>query len=57
MKRNQEKLINGTRETSLSDNQTKIFKNTLTPYVKTIGLNKKYGDIGNMKYLPSFSKE
>jgi hypothetical protein len=57
MKRNQEKLINGTRETSLSDNQTKIFKNTLTPYVKTIGLNKKNGDIGNMKYLPSFSKE
>lgn len=55
MKTNKEKLI---KEFPLCDNyKTKIFKNTLIPSVKTVGLKQKNGDIGNMKYLPSFSKE
>ena len=35
----------------------KIFENNLSKYPKTVTLNKKVGDIGKTKYLPSFSKE
>ena len=35
----------------------KIFNNNLNNNTKTILLNKKIGDIGKIKYLPSFSKE
>ena len=53
MKRNQEKSKNKNREIRL----TKILRNTLGDRLKTIGLKSKNGMIGNMKYLPSFSKE
>ena len=36
---------------------TKIVKNTLGVRLKTVNLKSRYGTIGNMKYLPSFSKE
>lgn len=36
---------------------TKIIKNTLKVRTKILGLKSKHGQIGNMKYLPSFSKE
>ena len=35
----------------------KIFNNNLKRNPKTIALRKKIGDIGKVKYLPSFSKE
>ena len=35
----------------------KIFNNNLNNNPKTIALRKKVGDIGKIKYLPSFSKE
>lgn len=35
----------------------KIFTNNLNNNSKTIALNNKVGDIGKIKYLPSFSKE
>lgn len=35
----------------------KILKNTIKGNLKTIGLKSKKGILGNMKYLPSFSKE
>lgn len=35
----------------------KVFKNSLKKNSKTISLRKKVGDLGNVKYLPSFSKE
>jgi hypothetical protein len=35
----------------------KIFNNNLNNNTKTIALRKKVGDIGKIKYLPSFSKE
>lgn len=53
MKRNQETSTKREREIRI----TKILKNTLIPRLKTIGLKQKNGVIGNMKYLPSFSKE
>ncbi len=48
MKRNQ---INQKREI------TKILKNTFRYPLKTVDLKSKKGVSGNMKYLPSFSKE
>jgi hypothetical protein len=36
---------------------TKIFNSILKISSKTISLKPKVGAIGNMKYLPSFSKE
>nr|YP_009826354.1 ribosomal protein S3 [Trichoderma atroviride]QEJ82016.1 ribosomal protein S3 [Trichoderma atroviride] len=35
----------------------KIFNNNLNNNTKTVALRKKIGDIGKIKYLPSFSKE
>lgn len=53
MIRNQEKSKKRDREIRV----TKILKNTLGVRLKTIGLKSKNGIIGNMRYLPSFSKE
>jgi hypothetical protein len=38
-------------------NLTKIFKNVLNRNSRTVNLRSKLGVIGNMKYLPAFSKE
>jgi len=35
----------------------KIFNNNLNNNTKIVALRKKIGDIGKIKYLPSFSKE
>jgi hypothetical protein len=40
-----------------SNYQTKIFKNNIINQPKIINLRTKLGEIGNTKYLPSFSKE
>jgi hypothetical protein len=38
-------------------NLATIFKNNLRKNHKTILLREKKGDVGKIKYLPSFSKE
>jgi hypothetical protein len=36
---------------------TKIFNNNLNKNSRTVNLKSKIGAVGNMRYLPSFSKE
>ena len=47
------------REAHMKNNNLKmeIFNNNLRTNYKTILLRKKKGDVGKIKYLPSFSKE